>query len=129
MVTTKHYIKILASLTCILLIWGSLISCNYLRPTADNQTSSIETDHADNSNNNNNDESKESITPILSSSLDYGLLNVADTVEEVRPSVVSIVSETVVISRYGRPRPAFGSGTGVIFTASGLVLTNNHVIE
>ena len=121
MVTTKHYIKILASVTCILLICGLLISCNYLGPTVDEQPSPTETDNS----NNNND----SIRPILSSSLDYGLLNVADTVEKVRPSVVSIVSETVVRNRYGRPRPAFGSGTGVIFTAAGLVLTNNHVIE
>ena len=121
MVNTKHYIKILASVTCILLTCGLLISCNYLGPTVDKQPSPTETDNS----NNNNDP----ITPILSSSLDYGLLNVADTVEKVRPSVVSIVSETVVRSRYGRPRPAFGSGTGVIFTAAGLVLTNNHVIE
>ena len=127
MVTNKHYIKILASVTCILLIWVTLVSCNYLRPAEYEQPSPTQIDDPGNSNN--NDIPKQSATPNLSSSLDYGLLNVADTVEKVRPSVVSIVSETVVRSRYGRARPAFGSGTGVIFAASGLVLTNNHVIE
>ena len=57
------------------------------------------------------------------------LPSIADTVERVRSAVVSIVSETVSIDRFGRRRSSFGSGTGVIFDESGLVLTNNHVIE
>ena len=109
MVTNKNYIKILASVTCILLIWVTLISCNYLRSAEDKQPSPTQIDDPGNSNN--IDIPKQSATPNLSSSLDYGLLNVADTGEKVRPSVVSIVSETVVRSRYGRARPAFGSGT------------------
>lgn len=57
------------------------------------------------------------------------LPNVADTVEQVRPAVVSIVSEVITRDRFGVPRSNFGSGTGVIFAPEGLVLTNNHVIE
>ena len=57
------------------------------------------------------------------------LPNIADTVERVRPAVVSILTEVIVQDRFGRRRSSFGSGTGVIFDASGLVLTNNHVIE
>lgn len=57
------------------------------------------------------------------------LPNIADTVERVRPAVVSIVARTVSRDRFGRQSTGFGSGTGVIFDESGLVLTNNHVIE
>ena len=57
------------------------------------------------------------------------LPNIADTVEQVRPAVVSIVAKTVSFDRFGRPMQGFGTGTGVIFDESGLVLTNNHVIE
>ena len=57
------------------------------------------------------------------------LPNVADTVERVRPAVLSIVAEVIVRDRAGNPRSNFGSGTGVIITPDGLALTNNHVIE
>ncbi|MBL15973.1 MAG: peptidase A2 [Chloroflexi bacterium] len=57
------------------------------------------------------------------------LPNIADTVERVRPAVVSIVARIVRQDRFGRQSVGFGSGTGVIFDESGLVLTNNHVIE
>ncbi|MQG33638.1 MAG: PDZ domain-containing protein [SAR202 cluster bacterium] len=57
------------------------------------------------------------------------LPNIVDTVERVRPAVVSIVAEIVSVDFFGRRQSNFGSGTGVIFDQSGLVLTNNHVIE
>lgn len=57
------------------------------------------------------------------------LPNVADTVERVRPSVVSVVSEVLVRDFFGNRRSTFGSGSGIIFDRQGLVLTNNHVIE
>jgi S1-C subfamily serine protease len=57
------------------------------------------------------------------------LPNVADTVERVRPAVVSIVAEAIGRDRFGNQRSSFGSGTGVIFSPDGMVLTNNHVIE
>ena len=57
------------------------------------------------------------------------LPNIADTVERVRPAVVSIVARIVTQDGFGRQSVGFGSGTGVIFDESGLVLTNNHVIE
>ncbi|MDA1128473.1 MAG: trypsin-like peptidase domain-containing protein [Chloroflexi bacterium] len=63
---------------------------------------------------------------------DVGMLqlpNIADTVERVRPAVVSIVTEVITQNGFGQLRSSFGSGTGVIFDQSGLVLTNNHVIE
>ena len=57
------------------------------------------------------------------------LPNVADTVERVRPAVVSLVTEIVLRDRFGMMRRDFGSGTGVIISEDGLVVTNNHVIE
>ncbi len=57
------------------------------------------------------------------------LPNIADTVEQARPAVVSILTEVIVRDRFGRLRSSFGSGTGVIFDESGLVLTNNHVVQ
>ena len=56
------------------------------------------------------------------------LPNVADTVERVRPAVVSVLAEVVNIGAFGRQtRPS--TGTGVIITKDGFVLTNNHVVE
>ena len=49
--------------------------------------------------------------------------------ERVRSSVVPIVTEIITQDAFGRRQSGFGSGTGVIFDPSGLVLTNNHVIE
>ncbi len=56
------------------------------------------------------------------------LPNVADTVERVRPTVVSIVAEIVTLGFFGT-QTNFGSGTGIIIDSQGLVLTNNHVIS
>ena len=129
MANTRHYIHILSIVTAICAVCGLLVSCSSLQTTADNQPPSTEI-HTDNRHNPTSDGSSNELdAPDLSDSLEFGLLNVANTVERVRPSVVSIVSETIVRSRYGMVRPVFGSGTGVIFTPSGLVLTNNHVIE
>ena len=55
--------------------------------------------------------------------------NVADVVERVRPAVVSVLVEVVERDFFGATRTRFGSGTGVIITSDGYVITNNHVIE
>ena len=57
------------------------------------------------------------------------LPNIADTVERVRPAVVSIVARIVSQDRFVRQSTGCGSGTRVIFDEAGLVLTNNHVID
>ena len=56
------------------------------------------------------------------------LPNVADTVERVRPAVVSVVAEVITPTFFG-PRSSFGSGTGILIDSDGLVLTNDHVIQ
>jgi S1-C subfamily serine protease len=63
------------------------------------------------------------------SSLAFQLPNVADTVERVRPAVVSVVAEFVARDFFGNLQSSFSSGTGVIFHSSGLVLTNSHVVK
>ena len=66
--------------------------------------------------------------PITAASQASQFPNVPDTVERVRPAVVSVVSEIVSQSVFGAVR-SFGTGTGVIFDPQGLVVTNNHVVE
>jgi serine protease Do len=55
--------------------------------------------------------------------------NIADTVERARPAVVSVVAEFVSRDFFGNPQSTFSSGTGVIFDAGGLALTNSHVVR
>ncbi len=60
--------------------------------------------------------------------VDIVLPNVADTVEMVRPAVVSVLA-TVVNQGFFGPTESSSSGTGMIIAPEGLVLTSNHVIE
>ena len=60
---------------------------------------------------------------------DLHIPNVADVVERVRPAVVALVVKVMALDFFGSPRTSFGSGTGVIISPEGYVITNNHVIE
>lgn len=53
---------------------------------------------------------------------------IAAIAEQVGPSVVSIITSTQARSYYGTVDQA-GAGTGIIVSADGYVMTNNHVIE
>ncbi len=55
-------------------------------------------------------------------------LATVDIVRELTPSVVQIVTESVVTGGFNEPSPSTGVGTGVILSEDGYVLTNNHVI-
>ena len=50
-------------------------------------------------------------------------------VERARPAVVQITTQTPSLDQLGRPTVGSGVGSGVIYDASGLILTNNHVVE
>ena len=55
--------------------------------------------------------------------------SVADIVEKVSESVVSIVTSTKSTSFFGQSYESSAAGTGVIVTSDGYILTNKHVIE
>lgn len=54
---------------------------------------------------------------------------VADIVDKVSESVVSIVTSTKTKSYFGQSYTGSAAGTGIIVTSDGYILTNKHVIE
>jgi serine protease Do len=57
------------------------------------------------------------------------ILSVAEISAKVGPSVVSIAADVTVSDRFGRSSTGTGTGSGIIITKDGYILTNNHVIE
>lgn len=55
--------------------------------------------------------------------------SIADIANRVSPSVVSIVTETRTSSYFGQSSTSSASGTGMIISSDGYILTNKHVIE
>ncbi|MDD2666444.1 MAG: trypsin-like peptidase domain-containing protein [Methanocellales archaeon] len=56
-------------------------------------------------------------------------LAISDIVQRVQPAVVFISVEIETQDFYGRRTTQYGSGSGVIITKDGYILTNNHVVE
>jgi len=52
----------------------------------------------------------------------------ADLTDKVRPSVVAVNTQTVVRSRFIQ-RAVQGAGSGWVVDESGIIVTNNHVVE
>jgi serine protease Do len=50
-------------------------------------------------------------------------------VAEVAPAVVSIVTETVTYNWFWQAVPQTGAGSGIVISANGYIVTNNHVVE
>ncbi len=50
-------------------------------------------------------------------------------VQKVAPSVVSIVTKTKTSTRYFGDQSSSASGSGLVVSADGLILTNKHVVE
>ena len=57
------------------------------------------------------------------------LPSIADVVEKVYPSVVSINTEVVTLDIFRTPRTQEGAGSGWIIDKNGIIVTNNHVVE
>ena len=57
------------------------------------------------------------------------LPSIADVVAKVRPSVVAINTEVVTLDIFNRPSTQQGAGSGWIIDESGIIVTNNHVVE
>lgn len=56
--------------------------------------------------------------------------NLVGVINAVNPSVVAVTTEQMVTSNFwGGQQVVSGAGSGVIFTADGYIITNNHVIE
>jgi serine protease Do len=56
-------------------------------------------------------------------------LSTQELVAEVAPAVVSIVTETVSYNWFWQAVPQTGAGSGIIISADGYIVTNNHVVE
>jgi serine protease Do len=56
-------------------------------------------------------------------------LESADLVEEIAPTVVSIISEKLTYDWFYRPVPETGAGSGVIIDPQGFIVTNEHVVR
>jgi len=57
------------------------------------------------------------------------LPSIADVVAKVKPSVVAINTEVVGYDIFNRPYTQEGAGSGWIIDESGIIVTNNHVVE
>lgn len=70
---------------------------------------------------------EQSATPVKNEN--KKLLSVVEIAKKVGPTVVGINTKTQGISIFGRIQESQGSGSGIILTADGYIVTNNHVIE
>lgn len=57
------------------------------------------------------------------------LPSIADVVEKAYPTVVTISTEVVTLDFFLTPRTQSGAGSGWIIDKSGIIVTNNHVVE
>jgi serine protease Do len=56
-------------------------------------------------------------------------LSTQELVAKVAPAVVSIVTETVSYNWFWQAVPQTGAGSGIIISADGYIVTNNHVVQ
>lgn len=57
------------------------------------------------------------------------VIDLADMVDEMSPSVVEVFTETKQVSRWFQEYVTEGAGSGVILTEDGYIVTNHHVID
>jgi len=57
------------------------------------------------------------------------LPSIADVVREVRPAVVSVMTEMVGYDLFNQAYKQEAAGSGIILDSAGYIVTNNHVVE
>ena len=57
------------------------------------------------------------------------VIDLADMVDEVSPSVVEVFTETKQVSNWFQEYVTEGAGSGVVLTGDGYIVTNHHVID
>ncbi len=57
-----------------------------------------------------------------------GSSTIANEINQIAPAVVNITTQSTTYSFFGGPMTQEGAGTGMILTANGYILTNNHVL-
>lgn len=68
-------------------------------------------------------------TPRPLASIPSSLPSITDVVDKVKPSVVSILTQTLSLDFFLQPVPTEGAGSGFIIDSKGYIVTNNHVVE
>lgn len=57
------------------------------------------------------------------------VIDLADMVDEISPSVVEVFTETKQVSNWFQEYVTEGAGSGVVLTEDGYIVTNHHVID
>jgi len=68
-------------------------------------------------------------SPSKSSEAGMPLPSIADVVEQIMPSVVSVTTEMVVYDVFQREYMQSAAGSGAIIDSEGYIVTNNHVVQ
>jgi serine protease Do len=68
-------------------------------------------------------------TPPKTSNVNQELPDIADVVAAVKPAVVAINTQSVSYDFFSRPYTEEGAGSGWIIDKSGIIVTNDHVVE
>jgi len=76
----------------------------------------------------NQNQDSEIIKPVVNNT-SGGQMSIPDIYDKVSPAVVSIISTMQSGSSYLQNTTSTGSGSGVILTKDGYIVTNNHVID
>lgn len=93
----------------------------------ENQVSGISTKNGLSATINPSMTAEQSATPVNNEN--KKLLSVVEIARKVGPTVVGINTKTKTMTIFGRMQEAEGSGSGIILSADGYIVTNNHVIE
>ena len=74
-------------------------------------------------------EQKNNATTVAKPAVNGGQMTIPDVYDKVSPAVVSITVTAQGSGGYLQNAPQTGSGSGVILTADGYIVTNNHVVD